>query len=294
MSGTKPVVDVDDLESKVVRIAEKLLYVADRYFVHPLKIVNFRVPFTKSDILRIKLRDSVNLSHFYHVYCGEQSDLCISGVDVYPHCSQVDRLEIIFDGGEADSLVLYCRDITVTVSFPLFSIVPLFASDALSRIEEADVNSDNEVAAKWFRELLDTYKKEAVELATLVKLGDMYEDGRHISYVSSELHIFKRYDTVLVASVELELRRPENEVRIIVRRNPHPNQPIIVEDEDEYITVKYSLEARRLILIGDELTRSVVAEYPVEVLDGIGKFMEELVNTYMRFAVVANYLYYVF
>jgi len=270
----------DKFEEKVERIVKKVVVIADTYFKYPLIVVNnLGVPFDDYDVLRIRFKEPVKLTHDASSRCD--ADGCTASVKTYLATRSIVEIKWSFRNGIAR--YMEARDIHGYIYY--FDIYPtldelaqLFTPDIFKRTEEAEIRSEYGIAEKWFANLIDVYR-EVKKLVSSVSLNDLYDVSRTVNGVFIEFSDF-RLDDVEYATIIIYLNRIFNTVEIDV---PALHDRIYC----------YANSGEFIWRGGNEI-RSLIMKFPEKLIDDIEKFLKKFLEAYLYTSIAVRYIQYVF
>jgi len=274
------------VEEKIRRIAEKVVKVADKFFVHPVRLRDVRVPFRQNDLLIIRFREPIRISSTID-YIDLSNDECEAIINLYPRYYTVSEFAFYFKGGTIDSIAVNTNEkiyVALTWPYQFLHLSVLFTPSV--RIDEAEVSSKNGVAAKWFSELVDAYK-EVSRYAPEVRPLDLYDSALSVTVL--DLYVFdKRY------TLNIELNRRHSLVRIVPLSEPPYGYSYGIEywydlrlktvRADRHVQDPKSIRSGNMI----------VAKFPEELLDDLERSLAELFRSYVLLLAVVRLVDYVY
>jgi len=293
-----------EFEEKIVRIAEKLSRISNKYFMHPVKMRSLRVPFRDYDVLKIAFREPVELRYEVE-YNHSIESLYSSRVFTNLDCCIVAELDIVFENNNISAVKM--RDINENTYeyLPLSAsttliLAMLFVSDVFEKLVEAEISSDRGVAVKWFTKIIDAYR-DVSEYVASINLEDLYD--KQLTIDNATVYIIYRKNIL-----EFVLDKNRNELLII----PH-----IYTDSQLFNigTICYSLQHRKLymvpitsiiytpsplptpivnyIMLDTRKIKDPVAKFSEKIFDDIDGFLKKFFRAYIQLVVALHYYDYI-
>jgi len=274
-------------ERAIERIVEKSVRIIEKYFARPVKMVDAEVPF-REDELRIRFRKPVDMSYFVSFSRNDfgSKRYVRSNVWVYLDRHPATELEMAFTNNQLWYVrVIYDNGDVLWIDMDAVSALNvLLVSGIFDRLSEAEMSSKHGEADKWLYEFLRTFReiRNNINYPELSNPDNLFDtkavtekvDIHFLGLRAEYTYHLDSHRHVEVGDLELVISYMPGE-GVLIRALERLRGGRVIESGE----VRYSLSERRIVY--NQIDETILAEFPVGVLDALEGFLERFFETYL-------------
>jgi len=276
----------------VETIVEKSRHIIEKYFAKPVKTASNEVPF-ESDELVLKFKRPIYMNYFASFSREDfgSKRYVRPNIWVYLDSHPANELKMTLRNGQPWSIrVMYGNGDRLWIDVDAASALNvLLVSGVFDTLSEVEMRSERGEADKWLYEFLDTYReiRSNINYSSLLSPGNLFDARAVISGVDMEFFWFgEEYDGGIHSYYSVKVSYEPGEgitVKLLEDRRRD-----LLGLTFEVGEVLYSLDERRIVY--NQMDETILAEFPVGVLDALEDFLERFFGTYLAVLVAVRSL----